>query len=163
MIAFAPFLVIYRKKALPYLVALASHALIGDFLLGSPFQLLWPITTQRYGIGWGITSQLGMALECACFVATLAIMIATRDVARLMRPRASNLILTIPVFTVILPTVLSYPMQVPALLITPHVVYLAMFTTSILIAIPKTAKIIRTKFQILPNLEKTTHKEILQK
>jgi hypothetical protein len=90
-------------------------------------------------------------------------MIATKDVARLMRPRASNLILTIPVFTVILPTVLSYPMQVPAPLITPHVVYLAMFTTSILIAIPKTAKIIRTKFQILPNLEKTTHKEILQK
>jgi len=72
-------------------------------------------------------------------------MLLTRDVVTLTQPHGSNLMLAIPTFTVILPTFLSYPMQVPALLITPHVVYLAMFTTSILVVIPKTAKIIRTK------------------
>jgi len=140
LIVFAPILVIYRKKALPYLIALASHALIGDFLLGGPFQLFWPLTTQQYGIGMSVTSQTGVVLELAVFLASLAIMIASRDLTGLIQPRVSNLTLAIPTFTVILPTFLSYPMQVPALLITPHVIYLAMFTTSILIAIPKATK-----------------------
>jgi hypothetical protein len=86
-----------------------------------------------------------MALECTCFVAALAIMIATKDVARLMRPRASNLILTIPVFTVILPTVLRYPMQVPTWLILPHIIYLAMFTASMLAVILEAVKRHRAK------------------
>ena len=145
IIVFAPILAIYRKKALPYLLALAQHALIGDFVLGGRFQLLWPITTQYYGIGVSVTSQTGVILELTAFLASLAIMIASRDLIRLIQPRVSNLTLAIPTFTVILPTFLSYPMQVPTWLITPHIIYLAMFSTSILIAIPKAAKIIRIK------------------
>jgi len=90
-------------------------------------------------------------------------MIATKDVARLMRPRPSNLILTIPVFTVILPTVLRYPMQVPTWLMLPHIIYLAMFTASMLAAIPKAAKNMRQTLNPLHNLEKTTHGQILTK
>jgi membrane-bound metal-dependent hydrolase YbcI (DUF457 family) len=145
IIAFAPVLIIYRKKALPYLMALAQHTLIGDFMLGGRFQLFWPVTTEYYGTGTSVTDQTGAALECAFFLASVAMMLLTRDIVTLTQPHGSNLMLAIPTFTVILPTFLSYPMQVPALLITPHVVYLAMFTTSILVAIPKTAKIIRTK------------------
>jgi membrane-bound metal-dependent hydrolase YbcI (DUF457 family) len=145
IIVFAPVLIIYRKKAVPYLVALASHTLIGDFLLGGQFQLFWPVTTQRYGIGLNVTSQAGITLELTVFLASLIIMIATRDLAALLKPRASNLILAIPTFTVILPTFLSYPIQVPTWLITPHVIYLVMFSTSILIAMPKIIKNICTK------------------
>ena len=140
ILVFAPILVFYRKKALPYLIALASHTLIGDFLLGGPFQLFWPVTTQQYGIGMSVTSQIGIILELTAFLASLAIMIASRDLTRLIQPRGSNLILAIPTFTVILPTFLSYPMQVPTWLIPPHVIYLALFTTSILIAIPRPRK-----------------------
>jgi hypothetical protein len=145
LIVFAPILVVYRKKALPYLIALASHALIGDFVLGGRFQLLWPITTQYYGIGVSVTSQIGLTLELTAFLASLIIMVAALDLATLIRPRVSNLVLAIPTFTVILPTFLSYPMQAPTWLIPPHIIYLAMFSTSILIAIPKAAKIICTK------------------
>jgi hypothetical protein len=114
-------------------------------MLGGRFQLFWPVTTEYYGTGASVTDQTGAALECAFFLASVAMMLLTRDIVTLTQPHGSNLMLAIPTFTVILPTFLSYPMQVPALLITPHVVYLAMFTTSILVAIPKTAKIIRTK------------------
>lgn len=145
IVVFVPVLAIYRKKALPYLIALASHALIGDFLLGGPFQLFWPLTTQQYGIGISITNQTAIILELAAFLTSLAIMAEPRDLTGLIQPRVSNLVLAIPTFTVILPTFLSYPMQVPTWLIPPHIIYLAMFSTSILIAIPKAAKIIRTK------------------
>lgn len=135
----------YRKRAVPYLLALAQHTLIGDFLLGGPFQLLWPVSTQNYGIGMSITSQLGQALELAAFLVAIAMMIATRDLAAFMKPRKSNLILAVPAFTVILPTFISYPMQVPTLLIAPHVIYLAMFTASILAVILKAVKRNRAK------------------
>jgi hypothetical protein len=92
-----------------------------------------------------VTSQAGITLELTVFLASLIIMIATRDLTALLKPRASNLILAIPTFTVILPTFLSYPIQVPTWLITPHVIYLVMFSTSILIAMPKAIKNICTK------------------
>jgi hypothetical protein len=114
-------------------------------VLGGRFQLLWPITTQYYGIGVSVTSQTGLTLELTAFLASLIIMVAARDLATLIRPRVSNLVLAIPTFTVILPTFLSYPMQVPTWLIPPHIIYLAMFSTSILIAIPKAMGKIRTR------------------
>jgi membrane-bound metal-dependent hydrolase YbcI (DUF457 family) len=143
IIVFAPILAIYRKKALPYLITLASHALVGDFLLGGRFQLFWPLTTQQYGIDVSITSQIGLTLELAAFLASLIIMIASRDLTALIQPRISNLILAIPTFTVILPTFLSYPLQVPTWLIPPHLIYLALFSASIVIAIPKAVRITR--------------------
>lgn len=160
IIVFAPIIVIYRKKALPYLIALASHTLVGDFLSGGQFQLFWPVTTRQYGIGMSVTSQTGVVLELTAFLASLAIMMASRDLTGLVQSRVSNLILAVPTFTVILPVFLSYPMQVPAWLIPPHVIYLALFTASILIALPRTAKIIRAKLDpAQPG--KRAHKETL--
>jgi len=137
IIVFAPALIIYRKKALPYLIAMASHTLIGDFLLGGQFQLLWPITTQHYGIGMSITDLTGTGLECTLFLLSVATMLLTHDMTTLTQPHASNLILAIPTFTVLLPTFLSYPMQTPTLLIPPHLAYLIMFSTALLITIIK--------------------------
>jgi membrane-bound metal-dependent hydrolase YbcI (DUF457 family) len=47
-LVFLPILIVF-KRGLPYLAALASHSLIGDFVV-PPAQLLWPITTGWYGI-----------------------------------------------------------------------------------------------------------------
>ena len=66
--AFAPFFVVYQKKAVPYFLALAQHALIGDFI-GGGVQLLWPLTTQPYGIGIAIRSQTNVGIEWIAFVA----------------------------------------------------------------------------------------------
>jgi membrane-bound metal-dependent hydrolase YbcI (DUF457 family) len=49
VIAFLPILLIFRR-GLPYLAALLSNSLIGDFL-NPPTQLLWPISSNWYGIG----------------------------------------------------------------------------------------------------------------
>src|SRR5512135_1575536 len=46
VLAFIPFLIIYRKKAIPYFLALISHSLIADFLIGGQLQLFWPFSTS---------------------------------------------------------------------------------------------------------------------
>jgi membrane-bound metal-dependent hydrolase YbcI (DUF457 family) len=55
-----PFLMLYRKTAVPYSVALASHSLIGDFFTGGT-QLFWPrarLTTEP--------SFFRVVVNCVC-------------------------------------------------------------------------------------------------
>ncbi len=50
IIAFIPFFIIYRKKAIPYFLALISHPLIGDFFIGGKLELLWPFSNSQFGL-----------------------------------------------------------------------------------------------------------------
>jgi hypothetical protein len=43
--------------------------------------------------------------------------------------------LAIPTFTVLLPTFLAFPLDVPISLLPPHLIYLAIFIASLLITI----------------------------
>jgi membrane-bound metal-dependent hydrolase YbcI (DUF457 family) len=47
-LAFIPIFIIYRKKAIPYFLALISHPLLGDFFIGGKLQLFWPLSTNQY-------------------------------------------------------------------------------------------------------------------
>jgi membrane-bound metal-dependent hydrolase YbcI (DUF457 family) len=131
LIVFIPLFAIYRRSAFPYFVALISHALIGDYFAGGQLQLLWPISQQRFGVMTSIQSVQNMSLELVLFVAFLGFLLATRDVYALLQPHKSNLILAIPTFTVLLPTFLSYPLDVPILMIPPHIIYTIIFAAAI--------------------------------
>lgn len=130
---FIPILIFYRKKAVPYFLALIQHPLITDYFCGGKIQLLWPITTRYYGVEMSIKSLENISLEWMFFVAALAVMLKTRDAANFLQPHHSNLILAIPTITVLLPTFLSFPLDVPFWLIPPHLIYLTMFSMSIII------------------------------
>jgi hypothetical protein len=64
---YIPFIIVYRQKALPYLVATFSHFLIGDMITGSPmllyglsdqtFGTIRPWVVQNYGINYGLFYQ----------------------------------------------------------------------------------------------------------
>lgn len=137
-IIFIPFFVVYRKTAVPYFIALVQHALIGDYLTGGGLQLLWPFSQQRFGLaGASIMSAENVALEFSLFVVSLAILLITRDVATLFQAHLSNLILIIPIFTVLLPTFVSYPLTVPAWLIVPHLAYMVLFAVSVIFELPR--------------------------
>ena len=141
ILIFIPFFLLYRQKATPYFAALASHSLIGDFLIGGQIQLLWPLSTNEYGLhelGFpyiNIYDPVNIALEFTLFAIAIIIMFKTRDVFRFFRTSKLNLILAIPIFTVLLPTFASYPLHVPFLLVVPHLFYLLVFSISIIIAI----------------------------
>lgn len=131
LIIFIPVFAIYRRKAAPYFLALASHSLIGDYIAGGRTQLFWPATFNKYGIGLPIQSSTNITLEWTLFLTSTIIMLKSRDLFAFFKKKNSNLILSVPTFTVLLPTFLSFPMNVPEWLILPHLVYLAMFLASI--------------------------------
>ncbi len=133
---FLPLFVIYRKKAVPYFLALLSHGLIGDFIVGGKVQLLWPVTANQFSLTpWlpkiEIDSPINVAFELSLFTVATIVMFKAKDSRLFFRNKMSNLLLAIPIFTVLLPTVLGYPLNVPVLLMPPHVFYLALFTVAI--------------------------------
>jgi membrane-bound metal-dependent hydrolase YbcI (DUF457 family) len=140
IVVFIPFFLLYRQRATPYFAALASHSLIGDFLIGGQLQLLWPLSTNEFGaheLGFpyiNIYNPINVALEFILFAIALAIMLKTRDLFHFFRNNKLNLFLIIPIFTVLLPTFISYPLRVPLLLILPHLFYLIIFSISVSLA-----------------------------
>lgn len=137
LLIFIPLLAVYRRKAVPYLLALVSHSLIGDILTGGNIQLLWPISLQKYGFALSIRSPLSMASEWVLFLTSTVVIIRTKDIAKLIQLRYSNLILVLPMSTVLLPVFSGFPMDVPTWLILPHMSYLSLFMVSILSTVLK--------------------------
>jgi hypothetical protein len=140
LIVFVPFFVAYHEKAVPYFFALVQHALIGDFIAGGGVQLLWPLTTQSYGTGIAIRSQMNIGIEWIAFLAAVVIMVKTRDVIKFFQAHKSNLLLLIATFTTLLPTLTSFPLSVPLWLVPPHIFYTIIFSIAIMLAVPKLVK-----------------------
>jgi hypothetical protein len=130
-ILFIPIFLLYKKRAVPYFVALIQHLLIGDYLTGG-VQLLWPVSMSMYGIGSGLESLSNIALELVLFVISVTVMFKTKDVFSLFNPHPLNMILSIPLIAVLLPTVISYPLSVPLVMLIPHLFYFVLFSFSIL-------------------------------
>jgi membrane-bound metal-dependent hydrolase YbcI (DUF457 family) len=145
LVVFAPFFVAYRKQAVPYFVALVQHSLVGDYIAGGRVQLLWPLTRMYFGTSLDIRSPTNVALEWIMFLTAMIVMLGLKDAKALFQAHKSNLVLAIPTLTVLLPTMLSFPMQVPTLLIPPHVIYTIMFTAAILIEVPATLKAMKNR------------------
>jgi hypothetical protein len=139
IVAFIPFFMLYRQKVTPYFAALASHSLIGDFFIGGQLQLLWPLSTSEFGaheLGFpyiNIYNPINIALEFTLFAIALIVMLKTRDLFHFFRNSKLNLILIIPIFTVLLPTFVGYPLSVPILLVLPHLFYLIIFSIAVLL------------------------------
>jgi len=128
---FLPAMIIYKKRAIPYFIALVQHSLFGNYFTGEGVQILWPMTTNWYGAGIKITSLTNVSLEWTFFLTCLTIMLKTKDAWTLFQHHPSNLLLSVPVLTVLLPTFFHFPLSVPFKLII--LTHLTLFTLSILI------------------------------
>jgi len=130
-----PMFRLYGKNILPYFVALIQHSLLGDLLTGGGVQVLWPITLNWYGAQIKITSLTNISIEWIIFVSSLTLMFKTEDVWTLFRHHPSNMLLTVPVITIILPAFLGFPVAVPLLLIIPHIIFLTLLVISVFVDI----------------------------
>ena len=144
-VVFIPAFALWRKGVLPYFVAYIQHSLIGDFIAGGKTQLLWPLTLQPFGIEISIKSSTNITLEWLTFIIATIVIIKTKDIHAILQPHNSNIILAIPTFTVLLPTFLAFPLEVPIALVPPHLICLTVFVTSLLIDIKKIANQILSK------------------
>ncbi len=126
-----PFFIKYRAASIPYYLALIQHPLIADFFIGGNLQLLWPLTTQHYGFGISITSTINIASELSLFIIAFLVLFKSRDWKKLIRHNPRSLLLLIPFSTVLLPSLLGFPLSVPLALLIPHLVYALLFLFSI--------------------------------
>lgn len=157
-----PFLIYYRKTAVPYFVALLSHSLIGDFITGGA-QLFWPILPEWYRTGTlsiNVASSTDAYLEVGLFLVSLAVMFKTGDLRKIIsdKPKIGLLIpfgaVLGPLLLRCLKAVLSHFLlaehgpenHLPDLLIIPSLFYIAIFVYAIAVGkIPK--KIAHSQFQ----------------
>lgn len=151
LIIFAPFFILYGKRAVPYFLAYISHFLIGDFFIGGQLQLFWPILTNNFGFheaGFmyiNIYNNINIGVELTLFTLALAVMAKTGDYRVFFRNDKTNLVLIIPIATVLLPTFIGYPFNEPLFLALPlmgvaHLFFLILFGLSVLIVIYSVVK-----------------------
>jgi len=132
VLVFLPVFLVYRKQAAPVFVSLIQHSLLGDLLTGREgVQIFWPITSQWYGTQVRITSTVNVFLEWSAFLVFMGLFWRTGDLRSLFQHHLSNLLLSIPVLTMILPAFLMFPLDVPAALIIPHLILPVVLALSI--------------------------------
>jgi hypothetical protein len=143
IIAFIPFFIIYRKKAIPYFLALISHPLIGDFFIGGKLELLWPFSNAQFGfheIGGpyiSIYMPIDGIIELILFIIAVVLLVKSNDWKVFFTAHKSNLLLIIPMFTVLLPATIGYPFSESLFLFTPilavvHVILVVIFSIAVL-------------------------------
>lgn len=133
---FAPVIILSHKTGMIYFVCVAQHLLLGDFLTagyGQGIQLLWPLTSSWSSAEIYLLSAASGFLEWTFFVICLVWMFKTEDLRKLLVSSSSNLVLAIPILSIILPLLLSIPLQVPFFLWVPHIIFLFLFSMSLLI------------------------------
>lgn len=159
-LAFIPIFIIYRKQAIPYFLGLISHPLIGDFFIGGNLQLFWPISTNTYGLhelgsyNISIFSPLNIALELTLFIIATLVLYKTGNWKAFFTSNKTNLVLIIPIATVLLPSTIGYPFSSSLLISEPalamaHLFYLVLFS----IAVAKTLSSMYRKRFRRPNKE----------
>jgi hypothetical protein len=142
LIIFTPIFAFYGKRVVPYFLAYVSHFLIGDFFIGGQLQLFWPLLKNSFGFfeaGFfyiNIYSIVNIALELSLLFAAIIVMIKTCDYRVFFKSNKSNLVLVIPIVTVLFPTFIGYPFDKPLFLISPiigmaHLFFLVFFGLSI--------------------------------
>jgi hypothetical protein len=143
IIAFIPFFIIYRKKAIPYFLALISHPLIGDFFIGGKLELLWPFSNSQFGLHElggpyiSIYMPIDGLIEVILFIFAMVLLVKSNDWKVFFTAHKSNLLLIIPLFTVLLPTTIGYPFSESLFLFSPilavaHAILVVIFSIAVL-------------------------------
>ncbi|MCX8151371.1 MAG: metal-dependent hydrolase [Candidatus Bathyarchaeota archaeon] len=135
---FIPFLVFYRKKAVPYYVALLSHSMLGDLFTGG-FEMLWPLSENWFSFmsvdGMSFTA---VAVELSLFTVALPLMFKTNDIRTLLKVKNHNLALIIPFGAVLGPMLQlgqGTDMSLPVLLVAPSLFCLCVFAYSMMLEV----------------------------
>jgi membrane-bound metal-dependent hydrolase YbcI (DUF457 family) len=141
-LVFIPIFIYYRKKAIPYFLALISHSAIADFVIGGKVELFWPLTSQQFGLHelggpyFDIWSSVNITTELVLFVIAIVVLYKSRDWRAFFKADKRNIVLFIPIVCVLLPSTIGYPFSDSLLFSSPllavaHLIYLALFTIAV--------------------------------
>jgi hypothetical protein len=135
VIAF-PLVLIWGRQVFPYLIAIVSHPLLGDFLTRtsrmSGVQLLFPLTSKWFSAGSIAWQAFYTYAEIGLLAAFLIALAVTKDMKTLTTHHPANLLLLVPIVTAFLPIFIQFPMPVPEELIVPHIIALLLLLVSVI-------------------------------
>jgi hypothetical protein len=131
-LSFFPFLMFYGIKVLPYLVAALSHP-IGDLPFGS-VKIIWPLSIRKLGLGETITinSNIHIAMESLSLLIAFIFLIRTDELILLLKPLKINLLLLVPLSSLIA-TILLKPkslLPIPISITLLHIIQIVIFSLS---------------------------------
>jgi membrane-bound metal-dependent hydrolase YbcI (DUF457 family) len=133
-----PFLIVYRKRALPYYAVLLSHILIGDFFTGG-IEIFWPLTQDWVGNNLiGVRTLADAVAEFSLFAMATPIMFKAGDLQSLLRSEKTNLALVMSFLAVLGPVAAMgahWGGSLPLLLLAPSLFWLVLFAYSILLGL----------------------------
>ncbi|MGD0978813.1 MAG: metal-dependent hydrolase [Candidatus Bathyarchaeia archaeon] len=111
LVIFAPFLVVYRRRSIPYLAAVVQHFAFGDLLVGK-VMILWPFSSSYFGLNFAMASVLDVALETAGLLLAAGIVYYNGDLRRLLSVDARNIPMVLP-FLALLASMLFFTVDWP--------------------------------------------------
>lgn len=100
IILFAPFLVVFRLKSLPYLAAVVQHFAFGDLLVGK-VMIFWPFSSSYFGFKMAMPSVIDVALETAGLLLAAGIAISNADLRRLLSADIRNGWMVLPLLALL--------------------------------------------------------------
>jgi hypothetical protein len=106
LVIFAPFLLVFRLKSIPYFVAVVQHFAFGDFLVGK-VMILWPFSSSYFGLNIPMPSLLDVSFETAGLLLAAGIIIFNGDLKRLLSVDKRNLWMFLP-FLALVSSMLFY-------------------------------------------------------
>lgn len=95
LVVFAPFLIVFRSKAILYLAAVVQHFAFGDFLVGS-VTIFRPFSRSFFGFNIPMLSALNAALEVAGLLLAIGIIYLNGDLRKLLSTKTSNIWMFLP-------------------------------------------------------------------
>lgn len=137
LIIFIPLLLIRARKTAPWFAALATHSLIGDYITDKGIKLFWPISSEwvKYENTIMMGTEFETYVELALFFMIIITLIVLKDYNHLFDSDWRNIVLFIPLCTVFLPIMFKYPVDIPRVLIIPHLILLSIMALSFTMSI----------------------------
>jgi hypothetical protein len=130
-LASIPLFFLKGKSIFPYLLALAQHSFIGDFLTGDGVSAFWPLSSKFYGLGVKMMSLTNVFAEGSSFLAAFTLMLLSKDIITMFNAKKTSLLLIFPLGTVF-PVVVGQ-LAVPIALLIPHYFLFILFSGVLMI------------------------------
>ena len=129
-VIFAPFSVVFRRKFIPYLVAVVQHFAFGDFFVGE-VMIFWPFSASYFGFNTAMVSVFDVALETAGLLLAAGIMYFNGDLRRLLSVDMRNIPMFLP-FLALLTSMLFLAVDWPIIPLVAYIWSSPLFATIVL-------------------------------
>ena len=96
---FIPLFIVFNWKAVPYFVAVISHFVFGDLLIGQ-VALLWPLNQSFIGFNFTMSSLTDITIESIGLLLAVVIIIYNGDLKRTLSVQKRNLLMALPLFAI---------------------------------------------------------------